>query len=165
MRKTRVLLGLGLAAAAVVACSSSSGPTTYVVSGACGPLPVTIANPLMLNGPCNLGAAGNYTLAATLQIELGRGCGNTQVGITANWVQGSSEIASTFGGGANLPCLADGGVDLLAPIPISGTFTYDGGTGTFATATGSAFADGGVTANISTESLNANFSVVGSLTY
>ncbi len=165
MRKTHVVLGLTLALAVAVACSSSSGPVTATISGACGPLPVTISSHLTLSGPCTLGSLGDFTLDAGLSIQLGQACGNTPVGITADWNQNGSLIHSTFAGGANLPCTADGGTDITQPIPISGTFTYAGGTAAFSDATGTAFADGGVMANIAAGNLSANFSLAGSLTY
>jgi hypothetical protein len=165
MRKTHVVLGLALAGVLAVACSSSSGPTTFTIAGSCGPLPVTPSNPLTLTGPCTLGAAGDFTLDAGLAIQIGQACGPTAVGITADWIQGTSAIHSSFTGGANLPCLPDAGTDITQPIPISGTFTYAGGTGGFSDATGTALADGGVTANVAQGTLTAQFSLTGSLTY
>jgi hypothetical protein len=169
MKTTHVVLGLAAALAVAVACSSSpSGPVQYTIAGACGPLPVVIANPLSLTGPCNLGTAGAFTLDAGLAITIGASCGHTNVGMTADWEQGGSAMHSTFTGGANLPCVMDGGTatDLTQPIPISGTFTYSGGTGGFSDATGSAFADGGVVANLAAGgSLSASFSLAGSVTY
>ncbi len=162
MRNTLVVLGLALAGVLAVACSSS-GPVTLAITGGCGPLPVAISSHPTLSGPCALGAAGDYTLDAGLTIDLGQACGHTSVGITADWIQPSALIHSSFAGGANLPCLPDGGTDITMPIPISGTFTYAGGTGAFSDATGSAVADGGVTA--SNSGLSAQFTLTGSLTY
>jgi hypothetical protein len=169
MKTTGVVLGLALAAALAVACSSSSsGPTVFAVSGECGPLPVTIATPLQLHGPCNLGPPGEFGLDAGLQIIIGQSCGPTPVGINADWIQGGSVIHSSFTGGAQLPCVPDGGTatDLTQTIPFSGTFIYLGGTGAFSDATGSATADGGVIPDFAAGgSLNASFLLSGSLTY
>jgi hypothetical protein len=163
MTKTRLVLGLALAGVLFVACSSSTAPVTATIAGSCGPLPVNIARVLTLSGPCDLGSLGEFTLDAGLSIDLGQACGNTAVGITADYAQNGTVIHSGFTGGANLPCLPDGGTDITMPIPFSGTFTFAGGTGAFSDATGSAFADGGVTA---TESgLTAQYSLAGSLTY
>lgn len=163
MRTTGVVLGVALAAALVVACSSSSGPTSYTIAGSCGPLPVTISSTLLLSGPCVLGAPGDFSLDAGLAIDLGQACGPTQVGITADWIQGGSAIHSSFGGSATLPCLPDGGTDITQPIPFTGTFAYLGGTGPYADAVGSATADGGVTA--SQTGLSAGFSLSGTISY
>jgi len=169
MRKTRRVLGLAIAAALAVGCpSSSSGPTMFAITGECGPLPVTISSTLSLHGPCDLGPPGQFSLDAGLQIDIGQPCGPTPVGITADWIQNGSAIHSTFVGGAELPCVPDGGTatDITQPIPISGVFTYAGGTGPYSDATGTATADGGVTADFSAGgTLNANFSLTGSLTY
>src|SRR5450755_510474 len=168
MKTTGMVLGLAPAAALAVACSSTSGPTTFAINGECGPLPVNISSTLTLHGPCNLGLPGEFTLDAGLQIDIGQACGPTAVGITADWIQNGSAIHSTFVGGAQLPCVRDGGTatDLTQTIPFSGTFTYVGGTGIFSDATGSATADGGVVPDFAAGgSLNADFLLSGSLTY
>jgi hypothetical protein len=169
MTKTRLVLGLALAGVLAVACSSSTAPVTATIAGACGPLPVNIASTFTLSGPCDLGSLGTFAIDAGLQINIGQACGNTNVGITADFAQNGTVIHSGFTGGANLPCPLDGGTmaDITQPIPISGTFTYAGGTGAYSDASGTAFADGGVTPNFSGEgaALNVSFTLAGSLTY
>ena len=166
MKETSVVVSLALAAALAAACSSTTltptdaGPQTYVISGTCGPLPVEITNPLLLTGPCDLGAAGEYTLDAGLMIQIGH-CGATPVQITADWIQGSSVLHSTFVGNAEVPC--DAGVS--GTFPIGGTFTYAGGTGPFVDATGSADVDGGVAYDTNPAIGPANLTLSGSLTY
>ena len=163
MRMTRAVLGLAFVAGAVVACSSSSGPTSYLVSGACDPLSATlVGTSIQLTGPCTLGPAGDYTLDAGLLVNLGA-CGDTPVAITADFIQSAGVLYSTFSGQADIPCKADGGIDLLSPIDVGGTFTYVGGTGPFVDATGSADAGGTVTASLSGFSANLNLS--GNLSY
>jgi hypothetical protein len=165
MRKTHVVLGLTLAAALAVACSSSSsGPTSYAISGTCGPLAATLhGTAIELGGPCDLGPAGAYTLDAGLLVNLGA-CGDTPVSITADWIQSSTAlIHSTFTGQADVPCKADGGIDITQPIDVGGTFTYSGGTGTFADATGAADAGGAVTASLA--GFTANLALSGTLSY
>jgi glycerate kinase len=56
-------------------------------------------------------------------------------------------------------------LDFSQPILLGGTFTYDGGTGIFADAVGSAFADGGVALSETTAPSTASLSLNGSLTY
>ncbi len=165
MRKTSVVVGFALAAAlVVVACSS--GPTTYSISGSCGPLGAAFStvdpHVILLSGPCNLGPAGQYTLDAGLTANIGA-CGNTPVAISAQWIQGSAYINSTFSGEADVGCTDAGMTDLTQPITVGGTFTYSGGTGSFSDATGTAVADGGVTA--SATGFTADLGLTGSLTY
>ena len=166
MTKTRVVLGLMLAAVVAVACSSSSGPTTYAITGGCSDVVVGFAGrAITLSGPCNLGAAGQYTIGvSSLPVNLGA-CGPTAVPATnALWTQGTSVLSSTFTGNANIPC--DGGViDLTQPITLSGAFAYDGGTGPFVDASGiGAVADGGVTTTTGI-TFTASLPVSGSLSY
>ena len=166
MKKTYLVGGLALAAAvAVVACSS--GPTTYTFVGGCNGVTVTLgAGGVQLSGPCTLGSAGNYTIGvAALQVSIGT-CGHTVVPSTvATWTQGSSEINSTFVGAADVPCTDAGVIDLTKVIGLNGLFVYDGGTGTFLSATGAAVvADGGVTTTDG-RTFTANLPVAGSLVY
>jgi hypothetical protein len=164
MKKTHVVLGLTLLTALVVACSSSSGPTTYAISGTCGPLPATlVGTAIELTGPCALGPAGNYTIDAGLLVNLGA-CGNTAVAITADFIQSSSALVhSTFSGQASIPCTESGTIDLTKPIDVGGTFIYSGGTGAFVDATGAADAGGSVTASLT--GFSADLALSGSLTY
>ncbi len=164
MKKTHVVLGLTLVTALVVACSSSSGPTTFAISGTCGPLPATlVGTSIALNGPCALGAAGNYTLDAGLSVNLGT-CGNTPVAITADFIQNSSAVLhSSFSGQADVPCNNSGTIDLTKPIVVGGTFIYSGGTGPYVDASGAADAGGAVTA--AAAGFTANLALSGSLTY
>jgi hypothetical protein len=164
MMKTRVVLGLAVATAVAVACSSSSsGPTTYAISGTCGPLNAElVGTSIALSGPCDLGPAGNYSIDAGLLVNLGA-CGDTPVSITADFIQSSSSLVhSTFSGQADIPC-TNGTIDLTKPIDVGGTFTYNGGTGTFVGATGSADAGGAVTASLT--GFSANLALSGSLSY
>jgi hypothetical protein len=164
MKKTHVVLGLTLMMALAVACSSSSGPTTYVISGTCGPLPATLVGTAIdLSGPCALGPAGSFTIDAGLLVNLG-GCGPTPVSITADFIQSSSALVhSTFNGQANVGCNDAGHTDITQPIAVSGTFVYSGGTGAFDDATGAADAGGAVTASLT--GFTANLALSGSLTY
>jgi hypothetical protein len=164
MKKTHVVLGLTLVTALVVACSSSSGPTTYAIQGTCGPLPATlVGTAIELSGPCGLGPAGNYTIDAGLLVNLG-GCGITPVAITADFIQSSTALVhSTFAGQADVGCNDAGHTDITQPIAVSGTFIYTGGTGAFVDATGAADAGGSVTASLT--GFSANLALSGSLTY
>jgi hypothetical protein len=165
MRKTHVVLGLAVATALAVACSSSSsGPTTYAISGTCGPLNAQlVGTAIALSGPCALGPAGNYTLDAGLLVNLGA-CGETPVAITADFIQSSTALVhSTFSGQAAIPCNDAGSIDITKPIDVGGTFLYSGGTGVFVDATGSADAGGAVTASLS--GFTAELALSGSLTY
>ena len=61
--------------------------------------------------------------------------------------------------------LPDGGLDLTQVIGLNGAFVYDGGTGTFAAATGEAVVvDGGVSTTDG-RTFTANLPVAGTLTY
>ena len=150
MRKTYVVLGATLAAALAVACSSTPlGPVSYVIDGGCPSLPVSLVvqsdggTDVVLNGACNLGPAGAYTLSAALPITIGA-CGAQAVSISATWTQSSTAVLdSTFSGVAVVGC-SDAGLIDVPTIPISGTFTFASGTGVFTDATGSALTDGGV---------------------
>jgi len=145
MRKTYVVLGATLATALAVACSSTPlGPVLYIIDGGCPSLPVDlVADNVTLNGSCNLGQAGAYTLSASLPITIGA-CGPAPVTISATWTQSSTEVLySTFSGAAFVGCNGAGNID-VNNIPLSGIFTFDGGIGQFADATGSAVTDGGV---------------------
>jgi hypothetical protein len=164
MRKTHVVLGLAVAAALAVACSSSSGPTTYAISGTCGPLNAQLnGTSIELSGPCALGAAGNYTIDAGLLVNLGA-CGETPVAITADFIQSTTALLhSTFSGQADIPCTDNQTIDFTKPIVVGGTFLYSGGTGVFVDATGAADAGGAVTASLT--SFSAELALTGSLTY
>jgi hypothetical protein len=168
MRKTHVVLGLALAGALAVACSSSSsGPTTFTVAGTCGPLAAVLGagGTIALNGPCNLGAAGDYTIDAGLSVNLALCTGVTgpvtsPVSISAQFIQSSTAVLnSSFVGAADITCP-------LAPqtIGVGGTFTFAGGTGPYVDATGTAIADGGVVVS-ETEGFSATLGLNGSLTY
>ncbi len=166
MKKTYLVAGLALAAgAAVVACSS--GPTTYSFTGGCTGVTVSLgAGGVQLSGPCTLGSAGSYTIGvAALPVSIGT-CGHTLVPSTiATWTQGSSALYSTFVGAADVPCTDAGVIDLSKVIGLNGLFVYDGGTGTFTTATGAAVvADGGVTTTDG-RTFTATLPVAGALTY
>ncbi|HXX32340.1 MAG TPA: hypothetical protein VEJ89_16685 [Myxococcaceae bacterium] len=156
MKARSFLVVLGLVAAAVAgACSSST--TTYAVNGTCGPLAIGSSGVLFtIAGPCDLGQAGNFAIAATVDVTLGAS-GAVPVSIDAGFVQNGYVLYSKFSGTADVP---DSGL-LTTPIGISGTFTFQGGTGQFSDATGTAAADGGV--NLGTTS--ANLTLVGSVTY
>ncbi len=145
MRKTYVVLGATLATALAVACSSTPlGPVLYIIDGGCPSVPVDIVGTnVTLNGSCNLGQAGAYTLSATLPITIGA-CGPAPVSIIATWTQSSTEVLySSFSGAAFVGCNDAGNID-VTNIPLSGIFTFDGGTGQFADAFGAAVTDGGV---------------------
>lgn len=166
MRMTHVVLGLAAAAALAIACTSSSGPMTYVVSGTCDPLNATLkGTAIALSGPCNLGAAGDYTLDAGLSVNLATCDGGTYVvinpvAIQAQFIQSSNgTLNASFVGTASISCP-------LGPetIPVAGTFTFAGGTGSYTDATGTAtVVDGGVV--VTDTGFSASLGLTGSLTY
>jgi|GEM_PF-6183719 len=165
MKRTYLVAGLALAAAvAVVACSS--GPTTYQIAGGCTGVTVSLgAGGVNLSGPCTLGTPGTFTLSvASLPVSIGT-CGHTLVPSTnAQWTQGSSSLNSTFVGAADIPCNGNT-IDLTRPIGLNGAFVYDGGTGTYASATGAAaVVDGGVSTT-NGQTFTANLPLAGTLTY
>lgn len=167
MKKTHWVLGLALGLAVAVACSSSNGPTTLSITGGCSNLAVVLGQSgVTLSGSCDLGAAGDYTLSVpSLPVDIGA-CGPTTIPSTvAVWTEGTAALNSTFVGNAAIPC--DGGhIDLTQTITLDGTFSYDGGTGMFADATGTGVVlDGGVQAASNGLSFVANLPVSGSLTY
>jgi hypothetical protein len=128
---------LGISGAVALACSS--GPTTYAIDGTCGPL--TIGNTgvlITVAGPCTLGAAGSFAIAAALDLPVGAPAGPTPISIDAGFVNSNGTLLSRFAGTADIPAA------LTDPIEITGTFTFSGGTNIYADATGSATADGGV---------------------
>jgi hypothetical protein len=164
MKKTHMVLGLTATLALAMACSSSSGPTTVAISGTCGPLSATLnGTAIELAGPCALGPAGNFSIDAGLLVNLGA-CGDTPVAITADFIQSSTALVhSTFSGQADIGCNDAGKTDITQPITVAGTFTYSGGTGIYADATGAADAGGAVTASLT--SFTAELALSGSLTY
>jgi hypothetical protein len=168
MKKTHLVLGLAAGLALAVACNSSSGPTTLSITGGCSNLGVTFGqhSTVILDGTCDLGAAGQYTISVPgLPVDLGA-CGPTTVPATvAVWTEGTAALNSTFAGNAQIPC--DGGIiDLTQPITLSGAFSYDGGTGIFSDASGTGVvADGGVQAAANGLSFTATLPISGSLTY
>lgn len=148
----RTIVVLVGAAAAVAACSSSS---TYGINGTCGPLTIGNSGTLItVAGPCALGGAGNFTLAAALDVTLGT-TGSVPVSADAGFAQGGNVLFSKFSGTAVVPTV------LTDPIPIEGIFTFQGGTGGYSDATGSATADGGVNFVAG----QANLLLNGSVTY
>jgi len=159
MKKTFVVLGFALAAALAVACSSS-GPTTYSISGNCTFAGLPIENPIPVSGPCSLGAAGQFTLNADIAIQLGAQ-GQVPVVFAADWAQGSSVLHSNFTGYAVVPPLSQ----IANGVPLVGGFVYDGGTGPFAQAYGAALVDGGVSFNAAGTSATAQLSLTGALAY
>jgi len=160
MRKTSVVLGFALAAALAVACSSSSGPTTYSILGNCTFAGLPIENPIPVTGPCSLGPAGQFTLNASIGIQLGAQ-GQVPVDFAADWTQGTSVLHSQFAGYAVVPPLSE----LANGVPLVGGFVYDGGTGPFAQAIGAALVDGGVSFSADGKSATAQLSLTGALSY
>ena len=153
MKRRTILVLVGTAAVAVAACSSSS---TYGINGLCGPLTIGSSGTLItVAGPCALGGAGNFTLAAALDVTLGA-TGAVPVVADAGFVQGGNILFSRFSGTANVPTNP-----LTTPVTIGGTFTFQGGTGGYSDATGSATADGGVNLGAG----EANLLLNGSVTY
>jgi len=154
MKRRTILVLVGAAAVAVAACSSST--STYGINGLCGPLAIGSSGTLItVAGPCALGGAGNFTLAAALDVTLGA-TGAVPVVADAGFVQGGNVLFSRFNGSADVPTNP-----LTTPITIAGTFTFQGGTGGYSDATGSATADGGVNLGAG----QANLLLNGSVTY
>jgi hypothetical protein len=136
--KTRyAVMLLGISGAVAIACSS--GPTSYAIDGTCGPLTIgNVGTLFTVAGPCTLGAAGDFAIAAALDAPLGGPPGPRPVSIDAGFVNSNGTLLSRFAGTADVPA------SLSDPIEIAGTFTFSGGTNIYADATGNATADGGV---------------------
>lgn len=151
--KTKLwILLLGIAVA--VAC----GKTTYTVSGSCPDLQVSIfmSGGLNLAGPCDLGPAGKFTFATNINSLTLNTVNQISIDGGLVSVSNASVLYSKFEGTLDLRNFFTADF-----FPIVGTVTFNGGTGPYSDATGSAAVDGGWDTNAGTVSLLLN----GSLSY